>query len=169
MIFFSDFDGTLTIEGSQLTPHFFEIQNYLNKRNHELVIVSGRSLSWGHFFLTHFPFKACIMEGGGVILYIDENGEIAQENLVPQEEIDCLARFSEKLTHHFPHVPLSADSFGRLTDRAIEFKLMEEKWVLDVMKFMDQEKINYARSNVHINFWCGTISKYLGKTSSRCS
>ena len=39
---------------------------------------------------------------------------------------------------------------------------MDEQWITDVMKFMDQEKINYSKSNVHINFWCGNISKYLG-------
>src|SRR5690606_35812046 len=74
MIFFSDFDGTLTVEGSGLTRDFFEIIDHIHKHGHELVIVSGRSLSWGHFFLTHFPLKACIMEGGGVISYINEDG-----------------------------------------------------------------------------------------------
>ena len=161
MIFFSDFDGTLT-SGGHLTRHFFEIIEYLKKGNHELVIVSGRSLSWGHFFLTHFPLKACIMEGGGVVVYRDTRGEIAEEPLVSKDELHRLKEFTTQLQHHYPHVPLSADSFGRLTDRAIEFHLMEEKYVDQVMNFMDLEKINYSKSNVHINFWCGEISKYLG-------
>jgi HAD superfamily hydrolase (TIGR01484 family) len=162
MIFFSDFDGTLTMEGRELTRHFFEIIDHIHQHNNELVIVSGRSLSWGHFFLTHFPLKTCIMEGGGVIAYLDERGEIVEEPLVSNEELERLRHFTSKLKHHFPHIPLSADSFGRLTDRAIEFHLMDESWVKDVMAFMDQEKINYSKSNVHINFWCGNISKYLG-------
>jgi HAD superfamily hydrolase (TIGR01484 family) len=162
MIFFSDFDGTLTMEGRELTRDFFEILDYVKKHDHELIIVSGRSISWGHFFLTHFPLKACIMEGGGVILYLNEQGEIMEEPLVTSEQLKCLENFTERLKHHFPHVPLSADSFGRLTDRAIEFHLMNEAWIQQVMKFMDQEKINYSKSNVHINFWCGEISKYLG-------
>lgn len=161
MIFFSDFDGTLTTAG-HLTREFFEIIEYLEKDKHELVIVSGRSLSWGHFFLTHFPLQACIMEGGGVIVYRDKNGEIAEEPLVSSDELNRLKDFTAKLTHHYPHVPLSADSFGRLSDRAIEFHLMEERWVNEVLNFMDQEKINYSKSNVHINFWCGDISKFLG-------
>lgn len=162
MIFFSDFDGTLTMEGRELTPHFFEILDHIKKHNHELIIVSGRSLSWGHFFLTHFPLKACIMEGGGVILYLDEKGEIVQRPLISQHEIDRLAAFSTNLGHHFPGIPLSADSFGRLTDRAIEFHLMNYEWIKEAMEFMDQHKINYSKSNVHINFWAGEISKYLG-------
>lgn len=162
MIFFSDFDGTLTMEGRELTRHFFEIIDHIHKHGNELVIVSGRSLSWGHFFLTHFPLKACIMEGGGVVCYLDERGEIVEEPLVDNTELERLRAFTTKLKHHYPHVPLSADSFGRLTDRAIEFHLMDHAWVDQVMGFMDQEKINYSKSNVHINFWCGNISKYLG-------
>lgn len=162
MIFFSDFDGTLTQEGKGLTVDFFHIMDLIHKNGHELVIVSGRSLSWGHFFLTHFPLKACIMEGGGVICYVDERGEIIEEPLVSREELDRLAHFTTQLKHHYPHVPLSVDSFGRLADRAIEFHLMDEAWVTDVMKFMEKEKIQFSKSNVHINFWCGEMSKYLG-------
>ncbi len=162
MIFFSDFDGTLTQEGEGLTRDFFEIMQLIQSRGHELVIVSGRSISWGHFFLTHFPLKACIMEGGGVILRVDDRGEIIEEPLVTGPELERLRKFTTQLKHHYPHVPLSVDSFGRLTDRAIEFHLMDESWIDQVMNFMDSEGINYSKSNVHINFWCGTISKYLG-------
>lgn len=161
MIFFSDFDGTLTTKG-ELTREFFEIIEYIHKHKHELVIVSGRSLSWGHFFLTHFPLKACIMEGGGVIIYKDAAGEIVQEPLVPQVDLDRLEEFTVGLEKKFPHIPLSADSFGRLSDRAIEFHLMDEKKIDAAMVYMDENKINYSKSNVHINFWCGNISKYLG-------
>ena len=162
MIFFSDFDGTLTVDGQGLTRDFFEIIDHIHKHGHELVIVSGRSLSWGHFFLTHFPLKACIMEGGGVVVYLNEKGEIVEEPLVDSIELDKLRNFTTQLKHHFPYVPLSADSFGRLTDRAIEFHQMEEAWIEQVMNFMKTEKINFSKSNVHINFWCGNISKYLG-------
>lgn len=162
MIFFSDFDGTLTLEGRELTKDFFDIIEFIHKKNHELVIVSGRSISWGHFLLTHFPLKACIMEGGGVIVYLDERGEIMEEPLVEVSELDKLRSFTTKLKHHYPHVPLSRDSFGRLTDRAIEFHLMDQSWIEQVMDFMNREKIHYSKSNVHINFWCGNISKYLG-------
>lgn len=162
MIYFSDFDGTLTVEGQGLTREFFDIMEIIKIKKHELIIVSGRSLSWGHFFLTHFPLKACIMEGGGVIVTLNEKGEIIEEPLIPQAEIDQLEAFTTLLKHHFPHVPLSADSFGRLTDRAIEFHHMDPQWIQDVMDFMDLHKINYSKSNVHINFWVGDISKYNG-------
>jgi hydroxymethylpyrimidine pyrophosphatase-like HAD family hydrolase len=39
---------------------------------------------------------------------------------------------------------------------------MDPEWIKEVIQFMDQHKINYSRSNVHINFWAGEISKYLG-------
>ena len=164
MIYFSDFDGTLTVEGQGLTREFFDIMEIIKTKKHELIIVSGRSLSWGHFFLTHFPLKACIMEGGGVIVTLDDAGNILERPLVSKEETDRLEAFTEKLKKQFPNVPLSADSFGRLTDRAIEFHQMDMKQIDDVMKFMDQNQINYSKSNVHINFWVGNISKYLGVT-----
>lgn len=164
MIYFSDFDGTLTVEGQGLTREFFDIMEIIKTKKHELIIVSGRSLSWGHFFLTHFPLKACIMEGGGVIVTLDDAGNILERPLVSIEETDRLEAFTEKLKKQFPNVPLSADSFGRLTDRAIEFHQMDMKQIDDVMKFMDQNQINYSKSNVHINFWVGNISKYLGVT-----
>lgn len=162
MIYFSDFDGTLTMEGRELTRDFFDILDLIHSQKKELIIVSGRSLSWGHFFLTHFPLKACIMEGGGVVVYLDEKGELVQEPLIDQKEIDRLAAFTTNLAHHFPRVPLSMDSFGRLTDRAIEFHLMDQEWIKEVLDFMDEHQINYSKSNVHINFWAGEISKYLG-------
>ena len=162
MIYFSDFDGTLTVEGQGLTREFFDIMEIIKTKKHELIIVSGRSLSWGHFFLTHFPLKICVMEGGGVIVYVNDKGDIIEEPLISKEEIKQLEDFTTLLKTNFPDVPLSADSFGRLTDRAIEFHQMDMKRIDDVMKFMDQQKINYSKSNVHINFWVGNISKYLG-------
>ena len=162
MIYFSDFDGTLTVEGQGLTREFFDIMEIIKTKKHELIIVSGRSLSWGHFFLTHFPLKICVMEGGGVIVYVNEKGDIIEEPLISKEEIKQLEDFTTLLKTNFPDVPLSADSFGRLTDRAIEFHQMDMNRIDDVMKFMDQHKINYSKSNVHINFWVGNISKYLG-------
>ena len=53
-IIFSDFDGTLTNNG-KLGAVFFDLLELIESRHSELVIVSGRSISWGHFLLTHFP------------------------------------------------------------------------------------------------------------------
>ncbi len=102
------------------------------------------------------------MEGGGVIVYRDEKGELAEEPLVSREELHELEKFTREMKHHYPYVPLSVDSFGRLSDRAIEFHLMEERYIDEVQEFMRKHKINYSKSNVHINFWKGNISKYLG-------
>jgi HAD superfamily hydrolase (TIGR01484 family) len=161
-IVFSDFDGTLTLENREMTHDFFEILNLLKKNNIEFIPVSGRSLSWGHFFLTHFPsIKTTIMEGGGVISHSD--GKIIRdEPLVSNEELLRLKLYTEKMQQKFKGIPLSVDSYGRLSDRAIEFELMHEAAIEEVMRHMEEERINYSKSNVHINFWCGDVSKYLG-------
>lgn len=163
-IVFSDFDGTLTYKEG-LGPIFFDIINFLEKRNIPLVIVTGRSLSWGHFFLTHFPFlKDVIVEGGGAIL--TRNGKfITEELLVPVAEVERLAKFCDSFKRKFPNIPLSVDSFGRKTDRAIELHDLQDGILFkDIELFLKEEKINYSTSNVHLNFWCGEMSKYQAVT-----
>lgn len=157
-IVFSDFDGTLTV-GGRLGATFFEVLDLISKNNSELVVVSGRSLSWGHFLLTHFPLKYVIMEGGGVIAYQTKDGMIKEENLVDRDDILELERITADLVKTHPECILSADSMGRRTDRAIEFGLMDPESVVKVEKYLDMMGANFSRSNVHINFWVGDVSK----------
>ncbi|MAX67210.1 MAG: HAD-IIB family hydrolase [Bacteriovoracaceae bacterium] len=160
-IIFSDFDGTLTNNG-KLGAVFFDLLELIESRHSELVIVSGRSISWGHFLLTHFPLKHVIMEGGGVIVSKNVEGQIVEENLVTEADIIHLEQVTEQLRENYPHCVLSADSFGRRTDRAIEFSQMKESDLAEVELFLHKNKVNFSRSNVHINFWVGEISKYKG-------
>lgn len=160
-IIFSDFDGTLTNDG-KIGAIFFDILNLIESKKSKLVIVSGRSLSWGHFFITHFNLDFCLMEGGGVIIYRDKLGNICEENLITNEQIDHLENMTQKLCSEVPGVIMSADSFGRRTDRAVEFAQMNEDDTDKMRKFLERENINYSQSNVHINFWVGDVSKARG-------
>ena len=160
-IVFSDFDGTLTNNG-KLGAVFFDLLTIIEKSQSELVIVSGRSLSWGHFFLTHFPLKHVIMEGGGVIASMNKDGQIIEASLVSETEIKRLDEITSKLCLELPNTVLSADSFGRRTDRAIEFKDMSSEDVAAAELFLHKHGVNFSRSNVHINFWVGDISKANG-------
>ncbi len=159
-IVFSDFDGTLTYKEG-LGPIFFDIQNLLESKNIPLVIVTGRSLSWGHFLLTHFPFlKDVIVEGGGTI--VSRRGKfITEECLISEEEVEALEFFVREFKKNFPKIPLSVDSFGRKTDRAIELHDLQDGVLFHhIEDFLRQHKINFSTSNVHLNFWCGEVSKY---------
>jgi len=158
---FSDFDGTLTYKEG-LGPIFFDIINLLESRKVPLVIVTGRSLSWGHFLLTHFPFLTdVIVEGGGAI--VSRSGKfITEELMVSQNEVERLASFCSDFKKQFPGVPLSVDSFGRKTDRAIELHDLQDGTLFHhIEDFLKKENINFSTSNVHLNFWCGEVSKYL--------
>ncbi len=162
-IVFSDFDGTLTLENKALTTEFFAILELIQKQRAELVIVSGRSLSWGHFLLTHFPqLQLCIMEGGGIIVYRKSNGDLGEISLVGTDDLLHLESVTEQLMVKFPNLPISADSFGRKTDRAVEFEQMHDNQIHMLLQFLQAHKIQYTKSNVHINFWSGEVSKYLG-------
>ena len=158
-IVFSDFDGTLTL-GESLSPILFDIIDLLSKNNIKLVPVSGRSISWGHFFLTHFPIETVIMEGGGVIGFHDQKGLIDHQFLIDDKEIARLGGMASEVRKEFRGLALTADSIGRITDRAIELSLLSDLGVKsDVEKFMDEHGVNHSCSNVHLNFWCGEISK----------
>ncbi len=160
-IVFSDFDGTLTFQEG-LSPLFFDILNLLESKKIPLVIVTGRSLSWGHFLLTHFPFLTdVIVEGGGAI--VSRTGKlITEECLVKQSDVLKLADFSNDLLEEFPHLKLSVDSFGRKTDRAIELHDLKDRTLFcHIEEFLKKRNINFSISNVHLNFWCGEVSKYL--------
>lgn len=160
-VIFSDFDGTLTHNG-HLGAVFFDLLNLIEKNKSELIIVSGRSLSWGHFFLTHFPLKYAIMEGGGVIVYKTMDGIIHEKNLISDEEIQKLEDITKELQLKHPECVISLDSFGRRTDRAIEFGQMKREDVEAVELFLHQNNVHFSRSNVHINFWLGNVSKRNG-------
>lgn len=160
-IIFSDFDGTLTYKEG-LSPVFFEILSLLEKKHIPLVIVTGRSLSWGHFLLTHFPFlHDIIVEGGGSI--VSRRGKfILEENLVSDADIKRLGDFTLELKKEFPNINLSVDSFGRKTDRAIELHDLQDGVLFHhIEDFLRGHKINFSTSNVHLNFWCGEVSKYI--------
>ena len=159
-IIFSDFDGTLTYKEG-LSPIFFEVLSFLESKKTPLVVVTGRSLSWGHFLLTHFPYLTeVIVEGGGAI--VTRNGKfITEECLISLEDVDRLASFCGNFKAKFPNVPLSVDSFGRKTDRAIELHDLQDGILFHhIEDFLREQKINFSTSNVHLNFWCGEVSKY---------
>ncbi len=163
-IVFSDWDGTLTLE-EQVTPTVMEIFELLKQQQTELIIVSGRSLSWGHFLLTHFPVKAAIMEGGGVIQTRDELRDVKDQPLASSDQLAYLEKVTEELKFRFPGIPLSIDSFGRLTDRAIDLhplRTLFPDWEQEIYDFLESKKIPYAVSNIHINIWGGYLSKYKG-------
>lgn len=158
---FSDFDGTLTYNG-KLSAEFFELLNLIDQNNSELIIVSGRSLSWGHFLLTHFPVKSVIMEGGGVIITKDVDGTIKEEVLVYDEDLSLLEEATRFIKENIPGVVFSADSFGRKTDRAIEFSQTSDDDLEKLENYLLDNDLYYSKSNVHINFWAGEVSKAFG-------
>jgi HAD superfamily hydrolase (TIGR01484 family) len=156
---FSDFDGTLTDYG-HLGADFVSTLETINHYNHELIVVSGRSLSWGHFLLTHFPMNYCVMEGGGVVMWKDKDDRIRHHSLCTVEELGKLRELFEKIKATPLGVHLSDDSYGRLADRA--FELDGSAVNKEIEQYLIKHKANYYLSTVHINFWYGNFDKYIG-------
>jgi HAD superfamily hydrolase (TIGR01484 family) len=156
---FSDFDGTLTL-GESLTPELFSIIDLLKQKKIPLIIVTGRSVQWSYFTMTHFPsLMFSIAEGGGV--WVERQGHRLVTHLViSKSEQEKLQRVASDLTRHFK-IPLSADSSGRLTDRAIELYDLESNKTLkkEVEHFLDEQNVYHSTSSVHLNFWTGSFDK----------
>ena len=160
-IVFSDFDGTLTKKGL-MSPSFFDLLNIIENLGSSLVVVTGRPVSWSHFLMTHFPLRASISEGGGV-LTVREGKRLRDIVLVPASDLEILKKATEELFSNVPNFELSDDSSGRITDRAIDLNFLEESSVEDQIKqSLDKFKISYSKSNVHLNYWFGEISKING-------
>ena len=157
-IVFSDFDGTLTKQG-KFSPVFFDVLEVVQKHKSQLVVVTGRPLSWAHFLLTHFDLNCVITEGGGMIS-MGSDGHFLDSTLVSKENLNLLNEVTRNLLSNFKDLQLSADSGCRRTDRAIELSDLENNDIgLDIDKFLQDHHINFSRSNVHLNFWAGEVSK----------
>jgi HAD superfamily hydrolase (TIGR01484 family) len=159
-VVFSDFDGTLTEQG-KFSPAFFDVLDIIKKNNSELVIVTGRPLSWAHFLLTHFDLNCVVTEGGGMLSIKKDEGESFKDiALIDKVNIQNLEKVSEELIEAFEGLILSEDSSCRNTDRAIDLGLMAKiKKDVEIENFFNDRQINFSRSNVHLNFWSGDISK----------
>ncbi len=159
-IVFSDFDGTLTEQG-KFSPVFFDVLKIIQQNKSELVIVTGRPLSWAHFLLTHFDINCVITEGGGM-LSVKKTGTHFFEDipLIDKKNIANLEESTQLLLSQFEGIQLSEDSACRVTDRAIDLGLLETiNQDAEIEAFLESRKINFSRSNVHLNFWSGNISK----------
>lgn len=158
-LIFSDFDGTLTLNG-QLSPEFFHVLDLVKTQDIPFVIISGRSLSWGHFLLSHTPIDYAIMEGGGVLNYRTRDS-FAHKCFVDDEELHFLEEQTFELINKFPDLPFSEDTFGRLTDRAVDLKFLQENPRIhnDLENDLEHRGLSFSTSNVHLNFWSGEISK----------
>ena len=160
-IIFSDFDGTLT-SGPNLGPLFFELIEFLHQRKIDLIIVTGRPLSWAHFLLTHTPLKIVVAESGGVICSKVRPETFKEEFLVSAENLNHLKLFSSDLLKRFPGLRLTNDSLGRISDRAIELEHLKELALEEeILSFMRMNQISFSKSSVHLNFWSGRIEKSL--------
>lgn len=160
--FFSDFDGTLTDDGL-ISSHFLDFLKVLKRKKIELIIVSGRSASWGHFFVTHFPVKYAVMEAGGVIITKNNKGQIATKVLAKIIELKKLAKITQRMRLQFPQLELTSDNVGRITDRAVELGSLGHKKIrAEVAQFLKGHDCQFSSSNVHLNYSTTTNTKWSG-------
>lgn len=159
-IVFSDFDGTLT-EGHRLTSRFFDILNLCEQSKIPFVIVTGRSVQWAYFVLTHFDWPVhFIAEGGGVWVQKHTIQNLETKLLISEQQKVLLEKVTAEIKNRFD-LELSADSSGRFSDRAIELDTFKNnpKLKTEVQSYLSSRGLESSCSNVHLNFWAGGLSK----------
>lgn len=125
----------------------------------------------GIFFLNHFEhLNTTITENGGVITYLKKENKsfkFIDKFLVSDDEIKKIDFVSKGLIKEFGDDILSADSKGRITDRAIDLEYLKKdiNRARDIEDYLREHEINFTHSNVHLNFWCGEINKYKAMTT----
>ncbi len=157
-VIFSDFDGTLT-HHLELRPNIFSVIQECKRLGAPLIVCTGRSVSWGHFLLTHLPMTHAILEGGGMVLETKNHFDIREIPMATPQELSRLAEVTSLLLGKFPGLKLSVDSFGRRADRAIE-NFASDAQKKSIEEFLASEKVNFSTSNVHLNYWVGDFNKY---------
>jgi HAD superfamily hydrolase (TIGR01484 family) len=160
-IVFSDFDGTLTEQG-MISPVLFQVLDLIYQLNSELIVVTGRPVSWSHFLMSHLPLGASISEGGGVIT-LREGKRLRDIVLAPESDLINLKNATSMLFEKILGFELSDDSSCRITDRAIDLNFLHEgDRGPKILSILDSFKLHYSKSSVHLNFWSGDISKMNG-------
>lgn len=161
---FSDLDGTLT-DGGLLAPALFDVLSLLAAREVPLVVATGRSASWAAFLLTYLPcppLVAVVAEGGGVVARRRGGGAdpVRLDLQTPRSDVDRLEALCARIRAEHPDLPFSADSLGRLTDRAFDLDdYLGHPRRARVDALLAREGARAVQSNVHLNFWFGGQSK----------
>jgi HAD superfamily hydrolase (TIGR01484 family) len=163
----TDIDDTLTTEGA-LTAAAAEALAALRDAGVPVVAITGRPMGWSEPFARDWPVDAIVAENGAVALF-RENGalaiEYAQDALTRERNARRLREAAAQVLREVPGTQLSRDSFGRVTDIAIdhaEFAHLSPHQIGEVVRLMHEQGMHATVSSIHINGWFGDHTKLSG-------
>ena len=141
---FSDFDGTITnTEGELLDSTLKEL--YIISKKFNIVIVTGRPVSWGQFIIHTLPIKHVIAENGYCVITKNDKIYPFGKNMYQKQIINII-------NNNFS-VDYSPDQESRESDVAI---LLNDKFFnnqKDIINLLEKNNYTYKMSNIHLNVW----------------
>lgn len=155
----TDFDGTLTIDG-MLKHNVIKRIEELSKK-YKLIIVTGRPLSWCNMMINSFPLTAIVGENGAGYYYKDQYNSIKLHMLAITNMMDII-KFRETVQSKFPKLILSDDNIHRISDTAIILDNNYNEVEDELLNYLDDNKMIYKISNIHINIWKNDYNKLTG-------
>ncbi len=161
---FADVDGTVTTDG-RLTSTVLRAIEWLVAHRVQVVLVSGRSSSWGECWSRQLPVAGVIVENGAMAWvregdrmkkHFAQAASVRARNRVRLGRVVALAMKKVKGSR------LSTDSLGREVDLAIDHSEdahVGVKGVDALEAILHEHGVTAVRSSVHVNCWIGDFDK----------
>lgn len=147
---FTDFDGTITNQKGELLDSTLK-ELYKISKKFNIVIVTGRPVSWGQFMIHTLPIKHVIAENGYCIITKNDKIYPFGKDLYQEKIINII-------NNNFS-VDYSPDQESRESDVAI---LLNNKFLNnqnDIINLLEKNKYTYKISNIHFNVWKNDYNK----------
>lgn len=141
---FTDFDGTITTpKGALLASTINELYKISKKFN--IVVVTGRPVSWGQFIIHTLPIKYVIAENGYCIV-------TKNEKIYPFGKDNFQKQIINIINNNFS-VDYSPDQESRESDVAILLNNKFSDNQKDIINLLEKNDYKYKISNIHLNVW----------------
>ncbi len=167
----TDIDDTLTTEGA-IPMGVVAALAALRESGLPVIAVTGRPMGWSRALAEQTPLAAVVAENGAVALVREAGADAVRVEYVDPEPVrranaERLRAVAARIVAEISEATLSQDSFGRVTDIAVdhaEFNHLAPARIADVVALMKSEGMNTTVSSIHVNGWFGAHSKLSGAT-----
>lgn len=165
--FCSDLDDTLTARG-MVPPSSFQALWRLSEAGIGTVVVTGRPAGWCDHIARMWPVAGVVGENGAFSFSYDRAARrMTRRYSKPPERMaedrENLLRISRRILAEVPGAGIAADQPYRISDFAIDFREdvppLPEDGVARICRILEEEKVSYKVSSIHVNYWQGDFDK----------